>query len=88
MANEGAVTVAPVVNGKPGDIAGFTRVGQGTTKNVKMPLQVQLTSRTYQLSLYSGNKTPADTQQPLAATDVTVSVSRRMVSRRRGGVPA
>jgi hypothetical protein len=46
-ANEGVVIVAPVVNRKPGDIAGFIRVGQGTTKNVKVPLQVQLTSGTY-----------------------------------------
>jgi hypothetical protein len=73
-AKEGVVTVAPLVNGKPGDIAGFTAVGHGTSTNVKVPVQVQLASGTYRVALYSGGALPSDTQGALAGTDVTVTV--------------
>lgn len=73
-AKEGVVAVAPLVSGKPGDIAGFTAVGHGTSTNVKVAVQVQLTSGTYRVALYSGGTLPFDTQEALAGTDVTVTV--------------
>ena len=72
---EGVVTVAPLVNGKPGDVAGFTPVRHGTSTNVKVPVQVQLRSGTYRVALYAGGKSPSDTQQPLTGIDVTVTVA-------------
>jgi len=74
-ANEGVVTIAPLVNGKPGDVAGFVDVRHGTTKAVRLPLQVQLNSGTYRLGLYPGTKLPSNGQRPLAGTDATVTVS-------------
>ena len=74
-ANEGVVTVAPLVNGKPGDIAGFTAVRRGTSTNVKVPVQVQLRSGTYRVALYPGGKSPSGTQQALTGTNVTITVS-------------
>jgi len=73
-ANQGVVTIAPLVNGKPGDIAGFAAVGHGTSTNVKVPVQVQLRSGTYRVALYPGGKVPAGTQQALTGTDVTITV--------------
>jgi hypothetical protein len=73
-ANQGVVTIAPLVSGKPGDIAGFTAVKQGTSRDVEVPVQVQLRSGTYRVALYSGDKAPSDAQQALAGTDVTVTV--------------
>ena len=73
--HEGVVTLAPLVNGKPGDIAGLTHVRQGTSKNVRVPVQVQLRTGTYRVSLYAGGEAPSSAQQALAGTDVTVTVS-------------
>ncbi len=74
-ANEGVLTVAPLVNGNPGDVAGFTVVRQGTSTDTTVPIQVQLRSGAYRVALYSGDKSPSNAQQPLAGTDVTVTVS-------------
>ena len=74
-ANQGVVTIAPLVNGRPGDIAGFTRVRHGTSTDVKVPVQVQLRSGTYRVALYPGGKFPADTQQALTGTNVTITVA-------------
>jgi hypothetical protein len=41
---------------------------------VKVPIQVQLTSGTYRVALYSGGALPSDTQKALVGTDVTVTV--------------
>ena len=49
-ANEGVVTIAPLVSGKPGDIAGFTVVKQGVSRDVEVPIQVQLRSGTYRVA--------------------------------------
>ena len=74
-AKEGVVTVAPLVNGKPGDIAGFTAVGHGTSTNVKVPVQVQLRTGTYRVALYPGGAFPSATQQALTGADVTITVA-------------
>ena len=74
-ANEGVVTVAPLVNGKAGDIAGFTTVRHGISTNITVPIQVQLRSGTYRVALYPGAKSPSDTQQALTGTDVTITVA-------------
>ena len=55
-------------------IAGFAVVGRGTSTNVTVPVQVQLSSGIYRLTLYPGSKSPSDTQQALTGTDVTVTV--------------
>ena len=73
-ADKGVVTIAPLVNGKPGDIAGFAVVRHGTSTNVTVPVQVQLRSGTYRVALYPRGKSPSDTQRPLSGTDVTVTV--------------
>jgi hypothetical protein len=74
-ANEGVVTVAPLVNGRPGDIAGFTTVPHGTSTNVKVPVQVQLRSGSYRVALYPGGTSPSGTQHALTGTDVTIIVA-------------
>ena len=74
IADEGVVTVAPLVNDKPGDVAGFTVVRQGTSTNVTVPIRVQLRSGTYRVALYSGSRSPSAAERPLAGTDVTLSV--------------
>ncbi len=71
---QGVVTVAPLVNGRPGDIAGFTVVRHGTSTNLKVPVQVQLTSGTYRVALYPGRKAPSDALHALTWKDVTLSV--------------
>ncbi len=73
--NEGVVTIAPLVNGKPGDIAGFAAVPHGTSTKVKVPVQVQLRSGTCRVALYPGGRSPAGTQQALTGTDVTITVA-------------
>ena len=75
QANEAVVTVAPLVNGKPGDIAGLAAVRHGMSTNVKIPVQVQLRSGTYRVALYPGGKSPSDTQLALTGTDVTITVA-------------
>jgi hypothetical protein len=73
--NEGVVIIAPLVNGEPGDIAGFTAVHQATSTDVTVPIRVQLRSGAYRVALYSGDKSPSNPQQSIAGTDVTVTVS-------------
>ena len=74
IADEGVVTVAPLVNDKPGDVAGFTVVRQGTSTNVTVPIRVHLRSGTYRVAPYSGSRSPSAAELPLAGTDVTLSV--------------
>lgn len=73
-ADAGVVTIAPLISGRPGDIAGFTAVKQGTSRDVAVHIQVQLRSGRYRVALYSGEKPPSDAQEALAGTDVTVTV--------------
>ncbi len=49
-------------------------VPQGTSKNLTIPVQVQLTSGTYLVSLYPGPHQPSSEQRPLARANIALTV--------------
>lgn len=72
--DEGVVAVAPEVNGVRGDVAGFVTLHPGTSTNVQIPLNVQLTSGEYAASLYAGKGAPSSAQRPLVSTNFILTV--------------
>ena len=72
--DEGVVAVAPDVNGVRGDVAGFVTVRPGTTMEVHIASDAQLTSGRYVVSLYADNRLPSSAERALASTSFVLTV--------------
>jgi hypothetical protein len=71
----GVVALAPDVGGKPGDVLGFSKVSEGTSRRVRITLAVKLDTGRYFVMLYPGADVPASGGQPLATAPVVLTVS-------------
>lgn len=72
-AGHGYVAVASDQGGKPGDILGFAKVKDGTSKNVTVRTGSKLQSGRYFVLLFESNRAPSSVSGALTRSLVTVS---------------
>ena len=71
----GFVAISNDVAGKPDHILGYTKLGERTTKQVKITVADQLNTGSYFLLLYSSAKAPQKVGHPMKRAKITISVS-------------
>ena len=71
----GFVAIASDVGNKPGDILGYAKVGETTTRNLNITLASQVTTGRYFFLLYSGSTPPREVGSPVRSTEATITVA-------------
>jgi hypothetical protein len=71
----GFIAISNDVGGKPDEILGYTKLGERTTKQVKITVADQLSTGNYFFLLYSSAKAPRKVGHPTKRAKVTISVS-------------